>query len=163
LYGVNRYTGDFLLQYIPMEKPKQAVFQVSVKILLRNGNKVLLTRALEGDIDLPGGRIDVGEENMPFGDIILREVREELGESVKFRLGPVLFMHHMGYTEEEGWVLNVVFDAEYISGDIKLSDEHRSYEWVDRKLYKIPREDFPPKDQEKYETFKKYFDSLRAE
>lgn len=145
-----------------MEKPKLAVFQVSVKILLRNGNKVLLTRALEGDIDLPGGRIDAGEESMPFGDVILREVREELGEDVKFRLGSVLFIHHIGHIKEEGWILNVVFDAEYISGDIKLSDEHVSYEWVDRRSYEVLREDFFPEDQEKYETFKKYFDSLHA-
>jgi len=151
-----------LLQYIIMEKPKAAVFQISVKILLRNDDKVLLTRAQEGDIDLPGGRIDVGEENIPFGDVILREVREELGESVKFRLGSVLFVHHAGYVKEEGWILNIVFDAEFISGDIVLSDEHISYEWVDRKLYKMPREDFHPEDQEKYETFKKYFDSFRV-
>ena len=152
-----------MLQYTIMEKPKQeAVFQISVKILLRNGDKVLLTRAQEGDIDLPGGRIDVGEENVPFGDIIAREVREELGEDIKFRLGPILFIHHIGQTKKEGWILNVVFDAEYISGDIKLSDEHISYEWVDRRLYEIPREDFLPEDHEKYEAFKKYFDSLRA-
>jgi len=145
-----------------MEKPKAAVFQISVKILLRSGDKVLLTRGQEGDIDLPGGRIDVGEETIPFGDVILREVKEELGEDVKFHLGPILFMHHVGYIKEEEWFLNIVFDAEYISGDIKLSDEHISYEWIDRNLYKVPREDFLPEDQEKYEMFKKHFDSLRV-
>jgi len=162
LYRENRQKGGFLLHYTIMEKSKQAVFQISLKVLLHNGDKVLLTRAQEGDIDLPGGRIDAGEENMSFGDVILREVREELGESVKFRLGPVLFVHHIGYTKEDGWVLNIVFDAEYISGDIKLSEEHMSYEWVDRKSYKVLREDFPQKDQEKYETFKKYFDSTKG-
>ena len=144
-----------------MEKQKQAVFQISVKILMRDGNKVLLTRAQEGDIDLPGGRIDIGEEMIPFGDTIAREVREELGESVKFRLGPVLFVHHVGNTKQEGWILNIVFDAEYISGSIKLSDEHVSYEWVNGKTYELAREDFSPEDQEKYEAFKNHFDSLR--
>ena len=144
-----------------MEKQKQAVFQISVKILMRDGNKILLTRAQKGDIDLPGGRIDTGEEMIPFGDTIAREVREELGESVKFRLGPVLFVHHVGYVQEEGWVLNIVFDAEYISGDIKLSEEHISYEWVNGKIYELAREDFSPEDQEKYEAFKSHFDSLR--
>lgn len=145
-----------------MEKPKQAVFQVSVKILLRSGNKVLLTKALEGDVDLPGGRIDAGEENISFEDIVAREVREELGGEVKFRLGSLLFVHRTGNAKEGRWVLNVVFDAEYISGDIKLSEEHISYEWVDRRLYEVPKEDFLLADQEKYETFKRYFDSLRA-
>ena len=144
-----------------MEKSKQAMFQISVKILLRNGNKILLTRSKK-DIDLPGGRIDVGEENMPFGDIIAREVREELGEDIKFRLGPILFIHHIGHTREEGWILNIVFDAEYVSGDIKLSEEHVSYEWVDGKSYEVSRDDFYPEDQEKYEAFKNHFNSLRS-
>ena len=145
-----------------MEKPKQAVFQVSLKVLLRNGDKVLLTRASEGDIDLPGGRIDTGEENIPFEDIIVREVREELGEDVKFRLGSVLFVHRLGYTKEKEGIMNIVFDAEYLSGDIKLSNEHVSYEWVDGRSYEISRDDFYPEDQEKYEAFKNHFNSLRS-
>ena len=154
--------GDFLLTCKIMKVPKQAFFQVSLKILLHNGEKFLLTRGVKGDIDLPGGRIDVGEENAPLEDIIAREVREELGKGVKFRLGPVLFMYRADRTKYERWVLGVVFDAEYISGDIKLSSEHMSYEWVDRESYAVPGKDFLSMDQEKYKTFKKYFDSLRT-
>ena len=144
-----------------MERPKQAAFQVSLKILLRNDKNVLLTRGSEGDIDLPGGRIDVGEENMPFEDVVAREITEELGKDVKFRLGPILFINRIDRSKYERWVLHIVFDAEYISGDIKLSDEHTSYKWVDRRLYQISKKDFHAEDQEKYETFKAYFDSLR--
>ena len=57
---MDRQRGDFLLGYKTMEKKKQAMLQVSLKVLLRDGNKVLLTRG-EGGIDLPGGRIDVGD------------------------------------------------------------------------------------------------------
>ncbi|MDA1337640.1 MAG: NUDIX hydrolase [bacterium] len=143
-----------------MEKQKEAEFQISLKVLMRNGNKVLLTKGKD-DIDLPGGRIDVGEESMPFEEVILREVREELGKDVKFRLGSILFMHHLGHTKEKGGILNIVFDAEYISGDIKLSHEHVSYDWVDGRTYEVQREDFFPEDQEKYEMFKNHFISLR--
>ena len=143
-----------------MENSKQAMFQISLKVLMRNGNNILLTRG-EGGIDLPGGRIDVGEENAPLKAAIFREIREELGEDVKFHLASVLFVHRLGYTKEKEGIMNIVFDAEYLSGDIKLSDEHVSYEWVDGRSYEISRDDFYPEDQEKYEAFKNHFNSLR--
>ena len=143
-----------------MENSKQAMFQISLKVLMRNGNNILLTRG-EGGIDLPWGRIDVGEENAPLKDAIFREIREELGEDVKFHLASVLFVHRLGYTKEKEGIMNIVFDAEYLSGDIKLSDEHVSYEWVDGRSYEISRDDFYPEDQEKYEAFKNHFNSLR--
>jgi 8-oxo-dGTP pyrophosphatase MutT (NUDIX family) len=142
-----------------MKKPKRALLQVSLKILLRNGKKVLLTKGFEGDIDLPGGRIDLGEEETPLEDIIAREVREELSKDVKFRLGPPLFVNRVFRKKDGKWIFTVVFDAKYISGDIMLSDEHKSYEWVDRESYKVVRKDFLPIDQEKYEAFKQYFHS----
>lgn len=142
-----------------MGKQKQATFQISLKVLMRDENRILLTRG-EGGIDLPGGRIDIGEENIPFSDVISREIREELGENIKFRLGLVLFTHRLGYTKEGEGIINIVFDAEYISGDIKLSDEHVSYEWVDGRSYEILRDDFYSEDQEKYEAFKNHFNSL---
>ena len=145
-----------------MGKQKQALFQISVKVLMRDGNNILLTRG-DGGIDLPGGRIDVGEEDALFSDIVSREVREELGEDIKFRLGSVLFVHRLGHTKEkEEGIINIVFDAEYVSGDIKLSNEHVSYEWVDGRSYEVSRDDFYPEDKEKYEAFKNHFDSLRA-
>ena len=141
-----------------MKKPKQTLFEVSLKILLRSSDKVLLTRDPEGYIDLPGGRIDAGEENASFKDIIAREVREELGESIKFTLDTVLFIYRRSVHSDD--YLGVVFDAEYISGDIELldSNEHVSYKWVDRRIYKLKREDFLLAHQEKYEAFKKYFE-----
>lgn len=144
-----------------MENSKQAMFQISLKVLMRDGNNILLTRG-EGGIDLPGGRIDIGEENAPLKDTILREIREELGEDVKFLLGSVLFVHRLGYTKEKEGIINIVFDAEYVSGDIKLSNEHVSYEWVDGRSYEVSRDDFYPEDQEKYEAFKNHFNSLRS-
>lgn len=137
-----------------------AVFQVSLKVLLRNGEKVLLTKESGDIIDLPGGRVDMGEENMPLEDIIAREISEELGKDLKFRLGQVLFVDRVDRTKEDRWIFHVVFDAEYLSGDIILSDEHVSYEWVDRKAYQIKRDSFLPEDEEKYQALKKYFDSL---
>tara|TARA_Y100000310_G_C20432573_1_gene692178 strand:+ start:169 stop:609 length:441 start_codon:yes stop_codon:yes gene_type:complete len=145
-----------------METSKQAVFQVSLKVLLRKDEKVLITTSSDGDLDLPGGRVDVGEEGIPLEDIITREVREELGENVEFSLGSILFVNRLVRNGGEQWVFHIIFDAEYISGDIKLSDEHINYKWVDRGSYEVSREDFLPGDQDKYEAFKKYFDSLRT-
>lgn len=78
-----------------MKELERALLQVSLKILLRDGKKVLLTKGYEGDIDLPGGRIGVGEEETQLEDIIAREVREELGQGVKFKLGLPLFVNRV--------------------------------------------------------------------
>lgn len=142
-----------------MEESKRALLQVSLKILLSNGEKVLLTKGFEGDIDLPGGRIEVGEEETPLEDIIVREVKEELGQDVEFRLGPPLFVNRVFRRVDKRLIFVVVFDAKYISGNITLSDEHKSYEWVDRESYRVSRKDFLPIDQEKYEALKRYFNS----
>lgn len=141
---------------------KRALLQVSLKVLLRNGEKVLLVRGDKGEIDLPGGRIEAGEENVPLETIIAREIREELGEDVKFHSGNPLFVNRVFRKEDGEWIFAVVYDAVYISGDIRLSKEHISFEWVDRGSYQVRRDDFLPDDTERYQSFKRYFDSLAS-
>jgi len=142
------------------QKQEHAIYQISLKVLFRDGEKVLITIGDKKDIDLPGGRIDAVEINAPLEDVIAREIREELGEDVKFRLGKVLFVNR-SFGEVAGlWVFHIVFDAVYLSGDIKLSPEHISYEWVEGKTYQVKRDAFLKKDEEKYERFREYFESL---
>ncbi|MDP4007281.1 MAG: NUDIX hydrolase [bacterium] len=143
-----------------MSESKRALFHISLKILLRDGEKVLLLKAQEGDIDLPGGRIDIGEENISLPSVIVREVNEELGKNLQFRLGDQLFTCTVFGHNESYWIFTIVYDAEYISGDIILSDEHASYEWVDPRSYELKRENFFPQDEEKYQAFKRCFSLL---
>lgn len=141
-------------------KRDYGIFQVGLKVLLRKGSKVLLLRMNDDDrwLDLPGGRIDNVEYRAPLEKIIAREVREELGPKLKYVLGKPLFCFRRlrrGKNLNPAYVFLVVYDAEWIAGDINLSFEHSSYEWVDAKKFRLKRSDFG--QEEEYGAFKKYF------
>ncbi len=95
--------------------------------------------SLAGYYDLPGGRIDDDEFYTPLTDIIKREVLEEIGE-VKINLNPkpVAVGRHLispsklfgKVNEKDIHILYLFFEAEYQSGDIEISDEHQSFEWI---------------------------------
>lgn len=139
-------------------KRDYGVFQVGLKILLRKGGKVLLLRDDQG-LDLPGGRIDNVEYRVPLEKIIAREVREELGPKVKYVLGNPLFHFRRTRPNSPGadpaFVFLAVFDAEWKVGEITLSLEHSSYDWMNPKTHVLKRSDF--RQDEEYRAFKKYF------
>lgn len=137
-------------------KRDYGIFQVGLKILLRKGDKVLLLRDDKG-LDLPGGRIDNVEYQTPLEKIIAREVREELGPKLKYVLGNPLF--HFRRVRRNGTkllhVFVVVYDAQWKTGEIKLSFEHSEYAWIDPRTYILKRSDFGQKEE--YQAFKKHF------
>lgn len=141
-------------------KRDYGIFQVGLKVLLRKGGKVLLLRMNDDDqwLDLPGGRIDNVEYRMPFEKIIAREVREELGPKIKYVLGRPLFHFRRarrGNRAHPKFVFLVVYDAQWKSGEVKLSAEHRAYEWIDPGKYILKRSDFGQKEE--YRAFVRYF------
>jgi len=81
---------------------------------------------------LPGGRIDVDEFNTPLEKVVHRELAEELGEDVKFfvdinhpkGIGRHLVPVQNSALGQEVHIFYVFFPGKYISGDIKISDEH---------------------------------------
>lgn len=117
-------------------------YQISLKLILKNSeNKILALKALDngtyaGFYDLPGGRINKNEFNMPFEKILQREVKEEIGH-LSFKLTglhPVaLGKHKIKQHSKEIHVLYLFFEGSYIKGGIKISDEHSGYEWLDFK------------------------------
>lgn len=118
-------------------------YQVSLKALLINDKRELLAlgaikkSTLVGYNDLPGGRIDTAEFETPFTDILAREIREECGDiDFEVRPAPVAIARHLipGKNTKEGvdvHVLYVFFEVLYRGGDIKISDEHVDYKWLD--------------------------------
>ena len=116
-----------------MIKRDYANYHVGLKVLLRRGEEFLfLTDAKWNKFDLPGGRIDNIEHYTPLSEIIDRELQEELGEDIKYKLGkPILhFRRHFERESKNFHVFLVVFEGEYLSGEIKLSDEHSKYQWI---------------------------------
>lgn len=119
---------------------------------------VLLLRDKQGIWDLPGGRIDATEVHAPFPTIIHREIKEELGEQVLYTLKqPILHVtRHIAGQKEP--VLLVVFEAEYLSGSIILSPEHKQYEWINPATHSFIEQDFF--SREEYLLFTSYFSRL---
>lgn len=79
--------------------------------------------------EIPGGRIDVGEEELPLQDILQREIAEELGTKVRVSIGRPCAL----WTRICPGVPNVFltgFQCDFVSGEITLSDEHLAYRWV---------------------------------
>ncbi len=120
---------------------ENAEFQISLKVILKNREgKVLLlkpspTSATAGYFDLPGGRIRKGQEKNSLPSTIARELREEIGKEVTYRLQeiPVAVSRHFYFSQrkqQEQCLFWVFFEARYKSGTIKISDEHMAYQWV---------------------------------
>lgn len=128
-----------------------ATYQVGLKVLLRKGNTVLILRdAQTGHADLPGGRINVSEEHLPLDGIVDREVKEELGKEVKYTLGKPLIQFRRFNLERDTRVFITIYDGLYTSGDILLSHEHATYDWIDPKEALFTEEDWG--SREEYET-----------
>lgn len=142
-------------------KRDYATYQVALKALLRKGDKILFLRLADAPkyLDLPGGRIDNVETKTPLPRILDREIREELGTKVRYRLGAPLFQFRRSVPSRNIYNFLTVYDAEFLSGDIKLSFEHSSYEWVDPKTYVWKKSQFL--SSEEYTVFLRFFKQMK--
>ena len=117
-----------------MPRPIQT-FQVGIKGFVWNEDHLLLVQENNNEHlwELPGGRIDVGEEHMTPAEILRRELREELGVAFSCAIGQ----------PRAAWVrppeprrpLPVFLLGLYCSdprGEIELSDEHVAFQWIAR-------------------------------
>jgi 8-oxo-dGTP diphosphatase len=109
-----------------MEKP----LGVAGKAVIRkNGKILLLQRSLDSDYEpglweFPGGKISYGEALI---EGLQREVAEETG--LLIRVGPPI--DTWNFLKEPFWVTGVTFCSDFIKGDVKLSDEHCAFKWID--------------------------------
>lgn len=105
-------------------------FEVSLKAaLFYRGRLLLLQEADTQYWELPGGRIDVGEERLPHPDVLAREIGEELGSGIAYELR----------AEAVTWVRQRPTDgvfqflcarlAEVTQPDLRLSVEHATFRW----------------------------------
>lgn len=134
-------------------KRDYGIFHVALKLLLRRGSTFLFLKAPNGQWDLPGGRIDNVEYRTPLKKVLAREIREELGP-VKYKLRKALFQYRR-IRKRRVPVFLVVYEAVYLSGEIKLSPEHQSYHWINPKRVVFRGKDFCC--EEEYRAFQDYF------
>ena len=108
-------------------------FKVSLKILLKNkSGKILILKSaskkwFKDFWDLPGGRIDKKEVMTKFHKLIKREIKEEIGSNVKYKLRPDPVSLSKYRFPSSSCTLYILFEAKFISGKIKISKEHLSY------------------------------------
>ncbi|MFH1404963.1 MAG: NUDIX hydrolase [Patescibacteria group bacterium] len=125
--------------------PKRDFYQVSLKIILKNDKGEILALnghprgSFAGFYDLPGGRIDEDEFITPFVDIIQREVKEEIGD-IKMTVNPkpVAIGRHpipasMTSENKDLHILYIFFEANLVKGEIKISNEHDGFKWINIK------------------------------
>lgn len=111
---------------------KHAIYQVSVKALIMDGDKLLVLHTPDGYIDFPGGRVSDGEQDLPWPDILQREISEELGLAFRTSVNRFAFATRRFYTHRGAshYVAVLYYRCDYTSGGIVLSDEHSRYEWL---------------------------------
>lgn len=120
------------------------LYFVAVKLFLRDEDKLLITHDIFGSWDLPGGRLRKDEFDKPLEQVIERKLNEELGGTVKYKLGePCVFFRvervEHGLEGKKVRIFAVGYDAEYMGGEIELGKNHDKMEWVNV-------EDFKPEE-----------------
>ncbi|MBI3267444.1 MAG: NUDIX domain-containing protein [Planctomycetes bacterium] len=141
-----------------MPRPIQR-FEVGIKAFVVRDDKLLLLQESGTKLwELPGGRIDVGEELLPQTAVLARELREELGEDFRVDLGPLAVT----------WIRNRPPDFVFLvgrlcwhrQGEPRLSQEHAEARWADANGWRaLP---LAPGYLEGLEEFWRVFPSLAA-
>lgn len=107
-------------------------FVAKALLLDKDDNFLILTRSndhprLAGFHDLPGGRIEKGEEP---GAAVMREIREETGLELSYQDIRVLYTTTHLINGRSWPTLLYAARVSQTRPDINLSYEHQSYEWA---------------------------------
>lgn len=114
-------------------------FFVAVKVLLRDGDKLLITHDIFDAWDIPGGRIRSDQFDEPLESILDGKIRVELGSDVKYELGNIKTTFRVDRNTEVGHngkpvhIFGVAYEATYLGGEVTLGEYHDKYEWIDLK------------------------------
>jgi len=119
---------------------KDQPFYVGQKAFINKNGEVLILTLPNGWLDFPGGKIQEGE--IDFDAAIKREVLEETG--LKIEVGEIFhrWSFELGPKHKQAGkrVFLLGFKCNYISGEIKISEEHKGYKWVNINNYQKFRE-----------------------
>jgi 8-oxo-dGTP pyrophosphatase MutT (NUDIX family) len=104
---------------------------VAVKAFVLRGRELLLVQESDGGAwELPGGRIEVGEERLSPREVLSRELREELGPAVAVEIGVPVAAWTRRKPNGSGFAFLVGLLCSYRGGEIRLSAEHAALDWV---------------------------------
>lgn len=95
-----------------------------VKGIVTKDGLVLVLVKENGTLDLPGGRVEKGET---VKSALIREIKEETGLKVQIH-DPV---HKWSFRKTRDHLIKgITFQCGYLTGKIKLSNEHKRYFWT---------------------------------
>ena len=118
-------------------------FEVSLKAaIFRDGKLLLLHEADTGFWELPGGRIDVGEERLDHAEILAREIAEELGSDFRVALRTEIVTWVRQRPTDSVFQFLVARLADHTTGKPILSGEHHALRWTTSADW--PSLQFPP-------------------
>ena len=106
---------------------------IAVKAFIVKGGKLLVIKRSSEDPyksgawDIPGGRLDAGED--PF-EGLKREALEETGLNIEIIM-PIAINH---FTRDDGQVITMIISlCKPLSENVALSEEHVEYRWLEIK------------------------------
>jgi len=114
---------------------------IATKAFIANSEgKILLVResskykdgANAGKFDIVGGRVEPGQR---FDDSLKREIKEETGLDAD--IGKPFFVNEWRpvVKGEEWQIVGVFFECRPKSSEVKLSEDHDEFVWIDPKEY----------------------------
>jgi 8-oxo-dGTP diphosphatase len=104
--------------------PEDQLFLVGQKAFIERDGRLLILFFDGRKVDLPGGRVQAGEE---LADALRREVREETGLEIEIG-APVRVWLSRRHAPAPSYIVG--FLCRYLSGEVVLSDEHDSFRWI---------------------------------
>ena len=98
-------------------------------IVVRKGKILALKRAKKEHVapnrwETIAGKVEFKEDPL---DSLCREIKEESGLNVRVNPLPIDLFHT--FRGDDPMIL-IIYSVEYVSGDVRLSPEHDSYEWI---------------------------------
>jgi 8-oxo-dGTP diphosphatase len=98
-----------------------------VKAIVKKDDRFLVLVKPDGSLDLPGGRVEIGES---ITSALYREIKEETGLKVKIQ-NPLLEWSFLKRTDF--LIKGITFTCIYLDGEVDLCEEHRCYFWAEIK------------------------------
>ncbi len=111
------------------------LFYVGQKAFIEKGGQVLVLIDPDLGLDFPGGKIQEGEAD--FDVSLKREVKEETDLDIKVGdpFTRWFFKFRKGHRNEGKEVYLVGFRCSYVDGEVKISEEHSEFKWVNKNNY----------------------------